>query len=367
MLKPFSISLAGYLAFSVCSNCIAAGDITVTGTTATEDLRLMSLGGAAVPAYSTPICHDGNGLIGGCIPQRPAKVARVAISGGDYTSPVGAVNDLANWCGTPSSSNPCLIKVYPGIYDIGTSSVHLDYDYLDLAGSGKHVTTIRGQIFSFNAAAAVVNITASTHVSDISIVNNRNGTNAVAVAVNGASITPELTRVIVTADSGMNGGATAVSIGKSREAAYPTIENAFLYANGESSVNALMVRSGSKVTVSNSRIVADCPTVCNAVNLNQSSLAAHQVDMDAQGSALFMWENSDTATYTATIEDSKLSGRNGHVLIGRFGGDFVISIATSQLNSNFIEIPTDGGILKCVHSYNGDFSPLNTDCALSPP
>lgn len=39
-----------------------------------------------------------------------AKVAFVAQSGGDYTDPVSAMSAVDTWCGTPSASNPCLLK-----------------------------------------------------------------------------------------------------------------------------------------------------------------------------------------------------------------------------------------------------------------
>ena len=42
-----------------------------------------------------------------------------------------------------SSTNPCLIKIEPGIYDIGSKSLQMK-PYLDIEGSGELVTTITG-------------------------------------------------------------------------------------------------------------------------------------------------------------------------------------------------------------------------------
>ncbi len=47
--------------------------------------------------------------------QKYGKVAVVAQTGGDYTDPVAAMSALATWCGTPSASNACLLKIMPGV------------------------------------------------------------------------------------------------------------------------------------------------------------------------------------------------------------------------------------------------------------
>jgi len=77
--------------------------------------------------------------------QKYGKVAVVAQTGGDYTNPVTAMNNIAAWCGTPSTSNPCLLKVMPGIYDIGTNALVMN-DYVDFEGSGENSTIIVGNV-----------------------------------------------------------------------------------------------------------------------------------------------------------------------------------------------------------------------------
>lgn len=84
-------------------------------------------------------------------PQGPAaryaNVAVVAKNGGDYTGPDAAMTDLAAWCGTPSATSPCLVKVMPGVYDISTGSLQLT-PYVDLIGSGQGNTTITSTSFA---------------------------------------------------------------------------------------------------------------------------------------------------------------------------------------------------------------------------
>jgi hypothetical protein len=70
------------------------------------------------------------------------NMAVVATEGGEYTSPIDAISDLANWCGTPSVNNPCLMKIMPGVYDIGSATI-VAPAYLDIDGSGKSNTIIK--------------------------------------------------------------------------------------------------------------------------------------------------------------------------------------------------------------------------------
>jgi len=76
---------------------------------------------------------------------QPSGVAVVAVSGGDYTDPVTALGDIASWCGSPSAVNPCLLKIMPGVYNIGGDSIQM-ISYVDIEGSGEAVTKITGSV-----------------------------------------------------------------------------------------------------------------------------------------------------------------------------------------------------------------------------
>lgn len=79
----------------------------------------------------------------------PAQTAIVAPSGGDYTSPVAAMANLSTWCGVPSAEKPCLLKVMPGVYDIGPNYILLPA-HVDMEGSGAAVTKIKGFSTHYN-------------------------------------------------------------------------------------------------------------------------------------------------------------------------------------------------------------------------
>lgn len=104
--------------------------------------------------------------------QKYGKVAVVAQTGGDYTDPLTAMNDLATWCGTPSATNPCLLKVMPGIYNVGNSSLQMQ-TYVDLEGAGEYVTKITGNIAT--GVRGVVQSASNSEIRFLSVENTGGG------------------------------------------------------------------------------------------------------------------------------------------------------------------------------------------------
>jgi hypothetical protein len=90
---------------------------------------------------------NGGQLANGAVQPRHiamySNTAFVAPAGGDYTNPAVAMGDYAAWCGTPSESNRCLLRILPGVYDIGDSYVRME-SYIDIHGSGIGTTKVVG-------------------------------------------------------------------------------------------------------------------------------------------------------------------------------------------------------------------------------
>lgn len=123
--------------------------LSACGTT-TESTTAGSGQGASTVAPSVAIADStatnaGNGQSAPAaavnLQQKTGKIAVVAKNHGDYTSPVAALNDIASWCGTPSATNPCLLKIMPGVYDLAGGQLNLP-PYVNLEGSGENATTI---------------------------------------------------------------------------------------------------------------------------------------------------------------------------------------------------------------------------------
>lgn len=122
-------------------------------------------------------------------------VAVVAKSGGDYTDPVTAMNDVAAWCGTPSATNPCLLKIMPGVYDIGSNSVQMQ-QYVDIEGSGENITKVTGN----TSNGGTVNGASYAEIRFIKIENTGIGSAAI---FNTNSSSPKIINVTVSGQCGV--------------------------------------------------------------------------------------------------------------------------------------------------------------------
>lgn len=71
--------------------------------------------------------------------KKPANVIVVARSGGDFTNPLEALNAISD----ASADNPYLVKIMPGIYDLGLATLVMK-EYVDIEGSGETTTRLRG-------------------------------------------------------------------------------------------------------------------------------------------------------------------------------------------------------------------------------
>ena len=104
---------------------------------------------------------------------RYSGVAVVAKSGGDYTNPHTALNiNIAEWCGTPSESNRCLLKIMPGIYDLGTAHLYMK-PYVDVEGSGENTTIITTAEFGSGTVSRGISGADHCEVRFLTIKNTR--------------------------------------------------------------------------------------------------------------------------------------------------------------------------------------------------
>lgn len=109
-----------------------------------------------------------------------AKVAVVALSGGDYLTPRDAMANLATWCRPPTdTTTPCLVKLMPGVYDNALAALTMK-PYVDLEGSGELVTTITG------SGPTTVSCAANSELRSLAIENTHTGSKAIAVTTWGA-------------------------------------------------------------------------------------------------------------------------------------------------------------------------------------
>jgi hypothetical protein len=105
---------------------------------------------------------------------------------------------LNNLADIPADAlNPYLIKLAPGIYDIGTSSLQMK-PYVDVEGSGENTTIITGHIDS--SASGVVRGASNAEIRFLTVRNTGGG--SYAIAIYNSSASPKITNAMVSGSGG---------------------------------------------------------------------------------------------------------------------------------------------------------------------
>jgi pectin methylesterase-like acyl-CoA thioesterase len=247
--------------------------------------------------------------------QKVGRVVVVATSGGDYTSPIAAVNSITD----ASAANPYLVKVMPGVYNLGAASLVMKpYVYLEGSGESSVITSTianaDGQCF-----VGTVNMANNSTVKNISIKNIGTGgdTHFSAVVFSDATATLESANVYAGSDANYYNEVSAVC---SRGAATnATLNNVNLEARSNAgNSDPLAVTDNSNMTVTNSRLIA------------VSADSNHVVDChNFQGLPVEEIFSMATLTITNSYLEGKGAINNNEIIYG--SGCKNITVANSTL------------------------------------
>jgi hypothetical protein len=218
------------------------------------------------------------------------RVAIVAISGGDYANPAAAMTDYSSWCGSPSAANPCLLKLMPGVYNIGTSSVIMQ-PYIDIEGSGENVTVIQGSIDS--ASAGVVTGANNAQLRFLTVTNSNSG-NAVAIYNNATS--PAITFVTANATGNVSYGIVNTA------SSAPNIKLVTINSTGTSTAYGVKSTSSSPI-IYYVTITASAASAYGIYNESSTAGEIHHLTINATGTgnAYGLYNNSSSIPDTRHI------------------------------------------------------------------
>jgi len=279
-----------------------------------------------------------------------SKVAIVAASGGDYINPATAMGDYPNWCGTPSATNPCLLKIMPGVYTVSSSVVM--QPYIDIEGSGENTTFIQGSIDS--TSSGIVNGANNAEIRFLTITNAGGGSSTVGFYNDNTS--PNITNVTVTASGG-------------------SVGNAGVSNNNSSSpvmLNVNVTAAGGGTTPNNLAVV----------NVTFSSPSMRHVIAIATGgsSARGIYNDSSTPTLTnSTVKASGGASSNYGIYNANGAGTIRINRSTVKATNTIASSASwivlvshtqlDGGLpplgaytITCVGAFNTSYVGLSTTC-----
>ncbi len=259
-------------------------------------------------------------------------------SNGEYALPTTAMANVATWCGTPSSTNMCLVKILPGVYTV--SGVVTMQSYVDIEGSGEGATKVTG---SFGGASTGVIKGASNAELRLLTVEQTGGDNAIYNT--GAS--PAITHVTATASGGTyNYGVY------NNQSSSPVMTNVTATASGGTISTGVLNQSSSSPVMTNVTATASGGSSGNyAIYESSSGSTMNNVTATASGTSsygLFFWAGS---AVTTRIYNSTFKGTTGS--INKYTSNGTIYVANSQLDG---AVTDAGGTFTCWDTYGATFA-----------
>jgi hypothetical protein len=320
-----------------CTGCITDSEITgpisgskISGTVpnatdATNATNADTVDGLHASAFASS-SHNHDAVY----QKKYGKVAVVAQSGGDYTDPVSAISDLSTWCGTPSSTNPCLLKIMPGVYDIGSNSLQMK-DFVDIEGSGLD-TKIKGNINS-NISGVVKG--ARSEIRFLGVEQTGGGSYAIGIYNN--NVSPMISHVDIIA----SGGSYNCAIYNTNTSS-PTLTNVTATASGaESSMNVCIKNDNSSPDITNTTINASGGIISYGIdNANASSPTLKNVTATASGGSddNYAIKSYDSSPIMTNVTATASGGTNDNYAIYGYNSSpimkNVIATATSAVGDS---------------------------------
>jgi hypothetical protein len=257
---------------------------------------------------------DGTFQSTAALPPLPPGMAWVAMSGGDYTSPVDAMNDLSSWCQLVNNAVPhgarCTLLIAPGSYDLGTDRLVMRAD-VDIVGMGNQSTVLYGYAGSavWDETSALVRGAAWATLRNLSISNSDTGASRYSAAIynNGPGFHVDHVSIHAT-------GFDQV-IGIANDSVDATYTNLDVVVSGNTLpagkfCSGIHVLGAGKVLVNHAKVVVSgCDTDSTAIQNNGGNLQLVRVDASANctgtSCAYGVW-NSSIAGGVISILDSQI-------------------------------------------------------------
>jgi hypothetical protein len=291
-----TISATNLASGAVANAALAAGAVTdakISGTIAVSKLP--------VGTTSTTVAA-GNHTHSGAV--KYAQIVVVAKSGGDTTSPISALANISD----ASAAKPYLVKVMPGVYDLGAASLVLKpYVYLEGSGDSSVITSRAENADSSTCAVGTVNMANNSSLTDIKVVNAGITTGAVNFAAGVAfnNVKATLDRVTVVTGSDTVENMRNVAVCSQGVDGFGILNNVNLesHVGGGGHANVAQQTRNSSMRITNSRLVG-----------TSDSGAVHVVNCHTNGDGLPYDEETTTSKVTilnSYIESNILSSVSG--------------------------------------------------------
>lgn len=322
-------------AAGLCMTSATMGQSTV-GLNVAGEVRFPDLNSA--PPQMAPVCFNAaSGFIGACAQVNNVHgVAWVATAGGDYGSPVQALNEVGNWCGAPSEGNRCLIRIAPGSYDLGDQQLVMR-PFVDIRGSGWNMTILQGARSAASVSdAALVKGAPNSVLAQLTLFNSGSAgtgqaytTGYAAENISGSSdVAPDLDHVTIKAagNAANTYGVYLQNVSDSR------LERVWLDVDGDNHCVALMAENSESGGAAN-RLHAHTANHCDSaigvyLNSVEMNILNSTIDVTANGSGTsygVVFQESGSGERFSMVRDSEIVsevvGGSGNAIGVEFRGN----------------------------------------------
>lgn len=332
---PLALALLFGLAISFIPASSVLGDNITACQGSGSPTSSLKLGGRTITptlilqAATGNACPTGETSLGLVTLSRTIIVSPVVTPTQNGTALLAAMTLISN--SNPSASNPWLLKLEPGQYDLGSSALTL-LPYVDLEGSGEDTTLISSTVTANTQTTATLVLASNSQTRFLAVANT--GTNFYQIAIYAPISTTNTSVMHVTATSS-NGSILGANTGLYNAAGSQiSVQNSTFSAAGSGLARGF--GNDGTANIQNSTLTGAGGSTINAGFFNGGA-----------GSVAIIQNSTLTATGASSYAYYNINGTTNKVADSELAG------GTGTVNSI---------TLTCVGAYNANFVALNTNC-----
>ncbi len=252
----------------------------------------------------------------------------------------------------PSATNPWLLKLEPGNYDLNGGSLTLA-PYVDLEGSGEGVTSISSNIATgFPLTQGTVTLAANSEIRQVQVINTNNGFRKAAIVIPTNATNVRISRIsAVMVSTGTGEGYSLYN----NSGAITTIRDSSFLASGSANPNTGLRTDGGTLIVLNSDITIPNGTLALGItSYITSTISVSNSNISVSGGTSLNYAAS-ASNSKLTIQNSTLSatGTSSSGVVN--SGSSVVRVGASGVSGGS---SNTAGTITCVASWDGSFAPL---------
>lgn len=295
----------------------------------------------------------------------PTNVRVVQKSNTDTTGRIyGNIQSAINSITNASATNPYVVKVMPGTYDLGTAALQMK-EYVTLEGSGAESTVITSAVADpGNCSVATIIMTNNSALKNLTVINNIS-TNSYpdvqAVSINNAKATLEGIKAYVAGSNPGHNKGVCVS-GPSGQV---TLDRSYIEVSNDGNQSSpVHAGQGATVILNNSKLLGIGMT--NAVDVINCSFeltgtpgTAIVSNSHIEGRAPYVY-GVNGESCNLTITNSTIIGTSGinSINVGQDsnGTPYSVKVANTLIQGGRAAIVGNAPVAKLVNNYDENFN-----------